>query len=313
MPSSWSGLMRSSRRRSTSATSRWPSSTSSTASASGSGRRSSGGARVLLTATPIPRTLALTVYGDLEVRRAALPPANRKPVVTAWVTRTVARRPTSASVVTSTTGARPRRLPVDRGVGDQGGSCRRGRGRAPSQRRAPRIPRGLSPRSPSSGRAAEHHGELQGRRSDVLVATTVIEVGVDVPNATIMIVQEADRVRPRAAPSAPRRVGRGAAGLLVSRAKEELTEGASERLGAMVATTDGFELCGARPRDRGRASSRRAPVRLLGSPFRPSSSRPGFVERARDVAREDRGRWLLGVDRLLGESEHLGGASRANA
>ena len=80
---------------------------------------------------------------------------------------------------------------------------------------------------------------------DVLVATTVIEVGVDVPNATVMIVQEADRFGLAQLHQLRGRVGRGAEQsfcLLVSRAKEELTENARQRLDALVATGDGFEL-----------------------------------------------------------------------
>src|SRR5262245_27811048 len=80
---------------------------------------------------------------------------------------------------------------------------------------------------------------------DVLVATTVIEVGVDVPNATAMIVQEADRFGLAQLHQLRGRVGRGAEQsycLLVSRAKEELTESAQHRLEALGATTDGFEL-----------------------------------------------------------------------
>jgi len=88
--------------------------------------------------------------------------------------------------------------------------------------------------------AAFQRGDIQ-----VLVATTVIEVGVDVPNATVMIVQEADRFGLAQLHQLRGRVGRGADQsfcLLVSRAKEELTDGARERLEAMVRTTDGFEL-----------------------------------------------------------------------
>src|SRR5207249_6017512 len=83
------------------------------------------------------------------------------------------------------------------------------------------------------------------RELDVLVATTVIEVGVDVPNATIMIVQEADRFGLAQLHQLRGRVGRGAEQsycLLISRPKEELTDAAQARLEALVETSDGFEL-----------------------------------------------------------------------
>jgi ATP-dependent DNA helicase RecG len=86
---------------------------------------------------------------------------------------------------------------------------------------------------------------FKARDLDVLVATTVIEVGVDVPNATIMIVQEADRFGLAQLHQLRGRVGRAGEQsycLLISRAREELTETATARLEALVRTTDGFEL-----------------------------------------------------------------------
>ena len=79
----------------------------------------------------------------------------------------------------------------------------------------------------------------------MLVATTVIEVGIDVPNATIMIVQEADRFGLAQLHQLRGRVGRGAEQsycLLISRDKLELTDVAQSRAQALVETTDGFEL-----------------------------------------------------------------------
>jgi ATP-dependent DNA helicase RecG len=147
---------------------------------------------------------------------------------------------------------------------------------------------------------------------DVLVATTVIEVGVDVPNATIMIVQEADRFGLAQLHQLRGRVGRGAEQsycLLVSRPREELTEGAVERLEAMVETTDGFELAERDLEIRGEGQ-------LLGARqsglsdlrFVRLRQDRDLLERARELARSLDGEGLLedDVDRLLGEAEHLG-------
>ncbi len=202
--------------------------------------------RLHMTATPIPRTLALSVYGDLAVSEIDRPPSGRRPVITSWVTHersseayTRLRRhledgrqafvvcplvSPSEAIEARAAEAEAERLRRRELAGFRVG-CLHGQLR-PVERRA--VMEEFS------------NGEL-----DVLVATTVIEVGVDVPNATIMIIQEADRFGLAQLHQLRGRVGRGREQsycLLVSRPKEELTEAASERLQALVDTNDGFEL-----------------------------------------------------------------------
>jgi ATP-dependent DNA helicase RecG len=153
---------------------------------------------------------------------------------------------------------------------------------------------------------------FKGRELDVLVATTVIEVGVDVPNATIMIVQEADRFGLAQLHQLRGRVGRGAEQsyclLVSSGSKEELTESARERLEAMVASTDGFELAERDLEIRGGGA-------LLGARqsglsdlrFARITHDRDLLEAARETARSlPVGTMAPEVDALLGEAELLG-------
>jgi ATP-dependent DNA helicase RecG len=199
-----------------------------------------------MTATPIPRTLALTVYGDLAVSEIANPPAGRKPIVTGWIPEERA----------SEAYRRLRRL-LDEGrqayvvcpLIEESETSRARAAEAEAERLRRAELRGyrvgclhgrLRP-----GERRELMGRFKAGELDVLVSTTVIEVGVDVPNATVMIVQEADRFGLAQLHQLRGRVGRGAEQsytLLVSRAKDELTDGARARLEALVATNDGFEL-----------------------------------------------------------------------
>jgi ATP-dependent DNA helicase RecG len=266
-----------------------------------------------LTATPIPRTLALTVYGDLDVSELALPPADRKPIVTAWVTED-----------RSSEAYRRLRRHLDEGrqayvvcplIEESDTKVARAAEAEAERLRAAELSGYRVGCLHGRLRPAERRGVMasfKAREVDVLVATTVIEVGVDVPNATIMIVQEADRFGLAQLHQLRGRVGRGAEQsycLLVSRPREELTEGAVERLEAMVATTDGFELAERDLEIRGEGQ-------LLGA------RQSGFsdlrfvrlrrdrelLERAREAARGlgDEGLLADEIDRLLGESEHLG-------
>ena len=266
-----------------------------------------------LTATPIPRTLALTVYGDLEVSELALPPANRKPIITAWVAEDRSSEAYSrlcrhlddgrqAYVVCPLIEASETR--VARAAEEEAERLRA------AELRGYRVGCLHGRLRPADRRGVM--AQFKARELDVLVATTVIEVGVDVPNATIMIVQEADRFGLAQLHQLRGRVGRGAEQsycLLVSRSRDELSESASERLDAMVATTDGFELAERDLEIRGEGQ-------LLGA-RQSGYSDLRFVrlrrdhellERARTAARSLPSEGLLAddVDRLLGEAEHLG-------
>jgi ATP-dependent DNA helicase RecG len=199
-----------------------------------------------MTATPIPRTLALTVYGDLAVSEIVRPPADRKPIKTAWVAEDRSAAAYSrlrkhldagrqAYVVcplieeSETTQARAAEAEAER--------------LQKAELRGYRV--GLLHGRLRPADRRELMARFKARDLDVLVATTVIEVGVDVPNATIMIIQEADRFGLAQLHQLRGRVGRGAEQsycLLISRAREDLTEPAVERLEALVRTTDGFEL-----------------------------------------------------------------------
>jgi ATP-dependent DNA helicase RecG len=199
-----------------------------------------------MTATPIPRTLALTVYGDLSVSEIAKPPANRKPVKTAWVTED-----------RSSEAYRRLRKHLDDGrqayvvcplIEETETSVARAAEREAEQLRRGELKGyrvGLLHGRLRPAERRELMAQFKGRELDVLVATTVIEVGVDVPNATIMIIQEADRFGLAQLHQLRGRVGRGAEQsycLLVSRPKEALTDAAQARLDALVASNDGFEL-----------------------------------------------------------------------
>ncbi len=266
-----------------------------------------------MTATPIPRTLALTVYGDLDVSELTVLPANRKPVITRWITED---RASEAYERLTRLLREGRQAYVVCPLIEQSETSR--------ARAAEHEAERLRTKELRDFRVGCVHGKLRpgDRRDlmarfkacelDVLVATTVIEVGVDVPNATVMIVQEADRFGLAQLHQLRGRVGRGAEQsycLLVSRPREELTESAVERLEAMVATTDGFELAERDLEIRGEGQ-------LLGARqsgfsdlrFVRLRRDQALLERAREAAAgiEDEGLLAAEVDRLLREAEHLG-------
>jgi ATP-dependent DNA helicase RecG len=199
-----------------------------------------------MTATPIPRTLALTVYGDLAVTEIAKPPASRKPVVTSWVTH---ERSSEAYTRLCRHLKAGRQAYVVCPLVSESETIEARAAEQEAERLRRAELKGFRVGCIHGRLRAADRRELMARfkagEVDVLVATTVIEVGVDVPNAAIMIVQEADRFGLAQLHQLRGRVGRGAEQsycLLVSRPKEELTDSGRARLEALVETTDGFEL-----------------------------------------------------------------------
>ena len=263
-----------------------------------------------MTATPIPRTLALTVYGDLAVSEIAKPPATRKPIVTAWITEDrageaytrltrVLDEGRQAYVVCPLVEASETTLA--RAAEQEAERLRR------AELRGYRI--GCLHGRLNPGGRRELMARFKARELDVLVATTVIEVGVDVPNATVMVVQEADRFGLAQLHQLRGRVGRGAEQsycLLVSRAKEELSDTAQARLQALVDTTDGFELAEVDLDLRGGGQ-------LLGTRqsglsdlrFAKLRADRGLLERARSVAAElpDEGLLAAEVDAVFADTD----------
>lgn len=247
---------------------------------------------LVMTATPIPRTLALSIYGDLDVSILDELPPGRTPIVTrrvaeersaeVWdfVRKQVALGRQTYIVYPVIEGARDDQPELDFSHDDSRSEQTEGLTLAKKTIRKGKtgdlFPGGTSEPAarpkPALKSAVEMHdklrsgplaglrlGLLHGRLDaddkevimrrfqrgeiDVLVSTTVIEVGVDVPNATVMVVEHAERFGLAQLHQLRGRVGRGAAKsycILVT--GRRVSEQAEERLNAMVRTQDGFEL-----------------------------------------------------------------------
>ncbi|ASU78102.1 DNA helicase RecG [Actinopolyspora erythraea] len=234
---------------------------------------------LVMTATPIPRTVAMTVFGDLRTSALRELPRGRSPISTtvvpsaekpAWLDRMwqrvgeeVARGHQVYVVcprVGDENGARSHEDEVTEGdTGDEAGPTGPDGGDGNSARRAPVAVLELAERLRRGPLRELRVGVLHGRLSpddkdsvmrrfaagelDVLVATTVIEVGVDVPNASMMVIMDADRFGMSQLHQLRGRVGRGSAPGLCLLVTESVPQTAARaRLDAVASTTDGFEL-----------------------------------------------------------------------
>jgi ATP-dependent DNA helicase RecG len=227
---------------------------------------------LVMTATPIPRTVAMTVFGDLEVSTLSELPAGRSPIAThvvpaverphyldrAWQRvreEVVAGR--QAYVVCPRIGDAD-----DDGDGadtPDPGADTPDPGADPEARRPPLAVLAVAPELTEGPLAGLRVGIMHGRLApdekdrvmtafaagelDVLVSTTVIEVGVDVPNATVMVIMDAERFGVSQLHQLRGRVGRGRnPGLCLLVTEAPPASPARERLDAVAATGDGFQL-----------------------------------------------------------------------
>ncbi len=220
---------------------------------------------LVMTATPIPRTVAMTVFGDLETSILSELPAGRSPIATHVVA--ALEHPTHFQRVwdriREEVAAGHQAYVVCPRIGDETGAVVSDDGgeilSEPGAARPPLavldVTAKLSEGSLKGLRVAMLHGRMAPDEKDavmraytageldVLVATTVIEVGVNVPNSTVMAVLDADRFGISQLHQLRGRVGRGSApGLCLLVTESPEGSPARERLAAVASTLDGFEL-----------------------------------------------------------------------
>jgi ATP-dependent DNA helicase RecG len=247
---------------------------------------------LMLSATPIPRTLAMSYYADLDVSVIDEMPPGRRPVVTKLVST---RRRDEVLARIRAEVARGRQAYwvcplVDENDDADAKLELTAATRMYEQTRAllPELRLGLlHGQLPAQEKAAAMQAFAAGNL-DVLVATTVVEVGVDVPNATLMVIEHAQRFGLAQLHQLRGRVGRGAEqSYCVLLFDEPLSEAARERLKVIFETDDGFEIARRDLLLRGPGEllgARQAGVPLLR--FADLERDAALLERARDVAAE---------------------------
>ena len=199
---------------------------------------------LVMTATPIPRTAAMTVYGDLDVSVLDELPPGRTPIVTRWAGGPLLEAEAWASVRDEVDAGRQAYVVcplVEESEKLEVASAEETYERLSSGELAG-LRLGLLHGRMSSADKERTMDAFRDGRLDVLVATTVIEVGVDVPNATVMVVLDADRFGIAQLHQLRGRVGRGSARSQCWLVTADGGDGASPRVAALVASTDGFEL-----------------------------------------------------------------------
>ncbi len=201
---------------------------------------------LVMTATPIPRTAAMTVYGDLDTTILDELPPGRTPIRTHWA-RGPLEEASAWDMVRSEVAAGHQAYVVcpliDESEKIQAKSATEEFARLGGPGgELENLRLGLLHGQMTAADKDAVMTEFRRRELDVLVSTTVIEVGVDVPNATVMVIEDADRFGIAQLHQLRGRVGRGAAVSYCYLLGEGLGPDSEERLGALERSTDGFEL-----------------------------------------------------------------------
>jgi ATP-dependent DNA helicase RecG len=199
---------------------------------------------LVMTATPIPRTLALTLYGDLDVSVLDELPPGRTPVVTRSVPDE--RAPEVWDFVRKQIGAGHQAYvvyPVVEENEERELKAAQQMHRQLREKIFPNLHVGLLHGRLDADEKEHVMREFQQGKIEILVATTVIEVGVDVPNATVMVIEHADRFGLAQLHQLRGRIGRGAAkSYCVLMRGGKVSEDGERRLDAMVRSNDGFQI-----------------------------------------------------------------------
>lgn len=198
---------------------------------------------LVMTATPIPRTLALTIYGDLDVSVIDELPPNRRPIKTVHKTHVEIEQ--VWSFVKRQVDAGRQAYVVYPAIEES---------EALAVKAAQKAYEELSTRVFPTLKVGLLHGKLKASEKEsvmdafkrgevqVLVSTTVIEVGVDVPNATVMVVENAERFGLAQIHQLRGRVGRGAEQSYCILVTDKLTDAGRERIRTLVDSSDGFHI-----------------------------------------------------------------------
>src|SRR5205823_3839145 len=201
---------------------------------------------LVMTATPIPRSLAMTVYGDLDVSIINEMPPGRTPIVTKVFADNADDRKEVKKLLTKELRARRQIYVVYPLVEESEKLDLRDATRRYEYLRDQVFPKFsvglLHGRMKSEEKEEVMRGFVSGK-IQILVSTTVIEVGVDVPNASVMVIEHAERFGLSQLHQLRGRIGRGAAkSFCILMTSGKVSEEAERRLDAMVRTTDGFQI-----------------------------------------------------------------------